>query len=88
MHLHSFKIKSRLIAFEAIPVDTPVQHTIDNLPWINFHDRQDPISSALDFYNVNENIDCRFEARKFEITHTRYWEHKQMYVDIYSRYLN
>lgn len=51
-HLHSFKAKSFYFSKERIQISNPLNPMLDNIPWVNYYNEDDPVSGYLDFYNM------------------------------------
>jgi hypothetical protein len=109
-HFHSFKQKEQSLTDEKVSSPcgaTPVikkptfalennllPKIFDDIAWSNYHDRDDPVSGSLDYYNKVRNIDCRFRQEKdvklsaiYPFSHSCYWTHKPMYADIITKHL-
>ena len=71
---------------DEIEVDNPIAPLLDDVKWINFWDKKDPVSGHLDFYIVDENIELHMKDEKsgkdvkFGLAHTKYWELPEMYT--------
>lgn len=81
--LHSYRIKNRNAKWEK-PVANPIEPTLNNVPWLNFYHKLDPVSGRLDFYDVNKNIGCEFKNKydKWGVAHVGYWDYTPMYKEI------
>ena len=62
-------------------------HLDDQVVWINYWDARDIVSGHLDFYRVNENVQCEISGHRVE-THEHYWDYMPMYDDILRRFLS
>jgi hypothetical protein len=79
-NIHSFRIYNR--QNWPITIANPILSFIDkNIVWYNLYHPNDPVSGRLDFYQVNENIKCKFENTfdRWGVAHVGYWEHKELY---------
>lgn len=87
--LHSFKLKKGLLPDVKPALASPVSHTLDHIPWINFYSFKDPVSSRLSYFELNDNIICTFKKdyEKWGIAHLGYWDHDPMYDRIYKQFL-
>jgi hypothetical protein len=54
--------------------------------WINYWDARDPMGGHLDFYRVDENVECEMHGGQPE-AHREYWNYLPMYQDIARRFL-
>lgn len=100
-HFHSFKQRNWKSSGEAdeFEVQNSIPRLLDGVPWRNYHDAYDPISGRLDYYYPLVNLDCELvESSAKEpanwwqqiqmmrhFSHSKYWDHKQMYGDFLSR---
>ena len=85
-NLHSFK-KSKMIDpdlsdIEKIIIEDKTNHHLKDIKWLNFYDRNDPISGHLDLYDAR-NILLEM-GEKYGIAHVKYWEYKEMYNQIFD----
>jgi len=75
--------------FEIPELDSPFRPLFDNIKWYNFYDRRDYVSGHLDFYDQDkvQNIDCEFDSKFYEFTHSWYWREKKMFSKIINDFL-
>lgn len=81
--LHSFRAKPLNLSAPTFPMTTQVRPTMDNFPWLNFYDAEDPVSGHLDFYRTVENHLLQIGA-PWGIAHTAYWEHEKFYAETFA----
>lgn len=86
-HLHSFK-KQTLDdpdidpgAPDYVAVSNEVENKLTHVRWINFFDKDDPVSGCLDLYRVDENKQYHMGAA-YGVAHLAYWDFQPMYRDI------
>lgn len=100
-HLHSFKAKK--LDFFPIPdnfqMKDGIRSKLKNLNWINFYSERDPISKALDFYEISKNGNIKLEIYEthkkgnseekllmpWGLAHTGYWTQPEFYDGIIKR---
>jgi len=100
-NFHCFKQRDWSLAGEPPPfvVKSTLPRLLDDLPWRNYFDLNDPISGSLDFYQDLINIHCHFEegnkprfrgvlSHLWPFTHSRYWNCQAMYGDIINQLLH
>jgi dienelactone hydrolase len=87
--LHGFKQRdwspSGHVPFELEPL---YPRLLEEMPWLNYFDRRDYVSGALDYYHKVTNVDCRFGAGPFAFTHSRYWRCRTMYQELIRELLH
>ena len=92
-HFHCFKNRDLNLQKDEIEVDNPIAPLLDDVKWINFWDKKDPVSGHLDFYIVDENIELHMKDEKsgkdvkFGLAHTKCWEWKEMYTKMCDYFL-
>ncbi len=85
-----FCFKQRRIPLEPKPkyiLDPSIPRLFDNIRWINYHDKRDPVSGKLDFYENLVNVHCDFRSNMFSFSHGWYWNSKNMFTDIIENFL-
>lgn len=82
-HLHGFKSRNLGLQTDARPVENPIRRYLEHVRWLNFWDRQDPISGHLDFYNISDedNIELNMQ-NPWGFAHLGYWTYLPMYERI------
>ena len=68
-----------------------IQEFLPKFKWLNFYHLNDPVSGFIDFFDVDENIECTFEdpkANKWGVAHHSYWEDIKMFDKIYEELIN
>ncbi|PNU19745.1 hypothetical protein C2E25_11155 [Geothermobacter hydrogeniphilus] len=86
--LHSFKSKPLCFNDPPVTFDDPVKHVFADLPWVNYWDRQDPVSGRLNLYRIDpeDNVELKL-GKPWGLAHVAYWEHVPMYADFAGRFL-
>jgi hypothetical protein len=86
--LHSFK--SKQLDFNHMPYEVrdPVEPVLQNLPWVNYWDKLDPVSGPLNLYRIapEDNVVLHLGKRWGE-AHVGYWGDEGMYKDLVGRVL-
>jgi hypothetical protein len=67
-------------------VEPLVPRLLDDVPWLNYFDRRDYVSGALDYYEKVTNVDCRFGSGFF--THSRYWRSETLFRELMKEMLH
>ena len=62
-------------------VKNEVVNNLDHVKWINYFDRQDPVSGHLDLYKVDKNRQLEMNEL-FGVAHVKYWDFDEMYIDM------
>jgi hypothetical protein len=90
-HYHCFRQKnwySNKVESSTMKIAKDTKPLFENIPWLNFYDRHDYVSGALDYYDKVTNIDCNFNGGRLSFTHSWYWEDEQtMYPKIVEVFL-
>jgi pimeloyl-ACP methyl ester carboxylesterase len=55
---------------------------LDEMAWLNYFDRRDYVSGALNGHRNLTNVECRFPAGRLGFTHSRYWRCRTMYKEL------
>lgn len=86
--LHSFRSKPLDLKAAACELDDPVKPVLKDLPWVNYWDRQDPVSGRLNLYEIapEDNVELKL-GKPWGVAHVGYWEHVGMYEDFAGRFL-
>lgn len=86
-HLHSFMRRHPPGAAPppGLTVTDETSRHLSDVAWLNFYDRQDPISGHLDAFDA-ENIRVTTKAG-FGIAHNAYWDHAPMHEVVVRRLL-
>lgn len=86
-HFHSFKVRQPNISYNPI-LSNPLARLLDHMPWINYWNKEDPVSGHLDCYDIPDknNIHLPLDA-PWGIAHVKYWDFVPMYQDIAERLL-
>jgi hypothetical protein len=85
---HCFKQRSMpIIPTPKFMLDPAIPRLFDDIRWINYHDKHDPVSGKLDFYEKLVNVHCDFRGNKFSFSHGWYWNSKNMFTDIIENFL-
>ena len=100
-NFHCFKQRDWSLAQDDPPftVQSTLARLLEDMPWRNYFDPNDPISGGLDFYHELTNINCHFEEGNkqklpgflryiWPFTHSRYWKCREMYGDIINQLLH
>ncbi|GAB4173428.1 MAG: hypothetical protein Kow00100_15070 [Geothermobacteraceae bacterium] len=85
--LHSFR--ARPWSFDEPPhkIADPVRHIFAELPWVNYWDRQDPVSGPLNLYDIAPENNAELNLGKpWGVAHVGYWGHVEMYEDLWGRF--
>ena len=85
--LHGFKRKN----FDAVVLETQLQQYFENILWLNFWTKPDPVCGHLDVYHGVENIEMDFSEsgknKNFSIkSHSLYWQSEEMYKAIIDKF--
>lgn len=73
-HHHSFKAKPLDELPNPRELTNPFRRYLDGMYWVNYWDRQDPVSGSLDFYQVDTNVELTMHAGSIR-AHTSYVQH-------------
>jgi hypothetical protein len=100
-NFHCFKQRDWSLAQDDPPfkLKSTLARLLEDMPWRNYFDPNDPISGGLDFYHELTNINCHFEegtkqklpgflGHIWPFTHSRYWKCREMYGDIINQLLH
>jgi hypothetical protein len=87
-HLHSFKAKTLDDQNDDLILSNPIQHNLDDVLWVNYYSKSDPISGHLDFYQIAEEDNVLLDLPEFwGVAHVGYWTHQPFYEDVVARFL-
>jgi len=86
-HYHSFKAKPLDEYHNPRTLSNPLQRYLEHVEWVNFWDRNDPISGCLDFYAVDENIELSM-GKSITETHTWYLQSGEMTGTLLKKMIN
>ncbi len=85
-HFHSFKAKKSTASYRH-PLSNPLSRLLDHIVWVNYWNKNDPISGHLDFYEIPDgNVHLPLNA-PWGVSHVKYWDFRPMYDDIERRFL-
>lgn len=79
-HLHGFKSRDLNLQTDARSVENPIVCHLEHVRWLNFWDRQDPISGHLDFYQIPDDDNIQLDMQQpWGFAHLGYWAYRPMY---------
>jgi len=86
--LHSFKSKQLDFKEPKYEMADPVKPVLQDLPWMNFWDRQDPVSGKLHLYRIapQDNVELKM-GEAWGKAHLGYWGFGGVYEDVGKRFL-
>jgi hypothetical protein len=87
-HLHSFKGRDLDFRKNARVVANPIATYLEHVRWLNFWDPEDPVSGHLDFYDIPDKDNVRYDMHKpWGVAHLGYWTYRPMYERIAHEFL-
>lgn len=87
-HLHGFKSRDLNLQEDARELANPIRRHLEHVRWLNFWDREDPISGHLDFYEIPEEDNVQVDmTQPWGLAHVAYWTYAPMYDRIVEVFL-
>jgi len=99
-HFHCFKEKDwqTTLGPTEFKLNSTLPRYFQDISWRNYYDTNDAVSGHLDYYDNVVNLNCCFikrdcnERKKFfsnlyPFTHSRYWDHPELFGDIIANLL-
>ncbi len=86
-NFHSFKAK-KSTAHYPHTLSNPLSRLLDHVLWVNYWNKNDPVSGHLDFYDIpnTDNVHLDLNA-PWGLAHVKYWDFTLMYQDMIERFM-